>query len=273
MTTALPLLYRVHGREVETYDTVTLTLEPMDGSLPASAPGQFTMLTAFGIGEVPISISGTAAPDGRLAQTLRAVGAVTRALYHATPGSVVGLRGPYGVGWDLSAARGRDVVIVAGGIGIAPVWPVLQAVLAHRRVHRRVTVLIGARTPRDIVFGAEIAELRERSDVHVDITVDQASNEWLGRTGVVTTLLADAPIDPELTDAYVCGPEVMMRFTADALLRLGVPAGRIQLTLERNMRCGGGLCGHCQLGPYLICRDGPVVTYDRTADLLTVREL
>ncbi len=277
MTVAPPRRYRVAKTRRETHDTVTMTLDAIDAAVPAPAPGQFTMLTVFGVGEVPISVSGADEPRieadqgaGTLVQTLRAVGAVTKALHDAKRGAVVGVRGPFGVGWDLAAARDRDVLVIAGGLGLAPLHPVLRAILGRRQLYRRVSVLVGARTPADILY---IDELEQISDAHVAVTVDQPDDGWHGKVGLVTTLLAGAAFDPEDAVAYVCGPELMMRFTAEALVRHGVAADRIQLSLERNMRCGVGLCGHCQLGPLIVCRDGPVVTYDRVEPLLTVREL
>lgn len=273
MTTALPHRYRVSRRRVETYDTVTLTLVPVDEALPPFEPGQFMMLTVFGVGEVPISISAAATADAPLTHTLRAVGAVTQALHDATPGTVLGVRGPFGRGWDLAAATGDDAVVVAGGCGLAPVWPVVQALVTNRAHYRRVSLLIGARTLEDLVFADMVWELCDRTDVHVEVTIDHPPSGWTGRTGVVTTLLDDALPEPERTEAYVCGPEVMIRSVSTSLVRAGIPADRIQVSLERNMRCGAGLCGHCQLGPLLLCRDGPVVTYDRTGALLAVKEL
>jgi NAD(P)H-flavin reductase len=278
MTATRPRRYRVAATRRETDDTVTLTLDAMDPALARPAPGQFTMLTVFGIGEVPISVSDAREPrpeadhDGgtTLVQTLRAVGAVTKALNEAKPGTVLGVRGPFGVGWDLAAARGHDVLIIAGGLGLAPLRPVLRGVLARRELHGHVSVLVGARTPGDILYRDELERI---SHAHVAVTVDHPDDEWDGKVGLVTALLAGAPFDPERAVAYVCGPELMMRFTADALVRQGVAAERIQLSLERNMHCGAGVCGHCQFGPLIICRDGPVVTYDEVEPLLTVREL
>jgi NAD(P)H-flavin reductase len=278
MTVPRPRRYRVAARRRETDDTVTLTLDAMDTALAPPAPGQFTMLTVFGIGEVPISVSDASEPrpgadhDGgtTLVQTLREVGAVTKALHDAKPGTVIGVRGPFGAGWDLASARDHDVLIIAGGLGLAPLRPVLRGVLARRELYGQVSVLVGARTPADILY---LDELEQISNAHVAVTVDHPDDDWDGKVGLVTTLLAGAPFDPDRAVAYVCGPELMMRFTADALVRQGVAAERIQLSLERNMHCGVGVCGHCQLGPFIICRDGPVVSYDQVEPLLTVREL
>ncbi|GAB1646315.1 FAD/NAD(P)-binding protein [Krasilnikovia sp. MM14-A1259] len=271
-TAALPLPYRVVSRRVDTYDTVTLELAHDSGPLPPFAAGQFAMLTAYGIGEVPISLSGGGTSGDRLVHTIRAVGAVTRALTGASPGGTVGVRGPYGTGWDLRDADGGDVVIVAGGIGLAPLRPVVLAALARRDRYGRVSVLVGVRTPADLLYGAELRSWAD-AGIDVEVTVDRPDGGWSGHVGVVTSLLARAAFDPARTVAFLCGPEVMMRFTAQGLLTRGVPADRIKVSLERTMRCGAGWCGHCQLGPLLLCRDGPVVDWAGAEPLLSVREL
>jgi NAD(P)H-flavin reductase len=266
-----PVPYVVTGRHAETHDTVTLMLRPAGNPIEAPCPGQFTMLYAFGVGEVPVSISGFHRGEV-LVQTIRAVGAVTRALCAAVPGDMIGVRGPFGTDWRLDQAAGRDLVLVAGGIGLAPLRPALLAALAQRDRYRRVLLLAGARTPRNLVFAAEFGPWRE-DGADVQVTVDRPEPGWPGPVGVVTTLIDRANFDPRRAAALVCGPEPMMRFTAGALLRRGVPAGSIRLSLERNMRCGIGRCGHCQLGPLLLCRDGPVVDYPRAEPLLMIREL
>jgi len=268
---APPARYRVAARAAETHDTVTLRLEPVDEPIAPHRPGQFTMLYAFGVGEVPISISGGPAGPG-LIQTIRSVGAVTRALCEAGEGEIIGVRGPYGTDWGVAGAAGQDVLVVAGGIGLAPLRPALLAALAARERYRRVTVLIGARTPQELVFAEEIAAWRDRG-AEVQVTVDRAAVGWHGHVGVVTQLIGRAGVDPPATLALVCGPEVMMRLTARALADLGIAPGRIRVSLERNMRCGTAECGHCQLGPLLLCRDGPVVSYEQAAPLLSVKEL
>ena len=276
---AVPRFYLVTSRREDTSDTVTLELtEPSNpsASVPAFAPGQFAMLTAFGVGEVPISVSGLGESNGgrahRLEHTLRAVGAVSRALRAAQPGSLIGVRGPFGTSWDVPSAAGQDIVIVAGGIGLAPLRPVVLTALADRSSYGRIVLLVGARTPGDLLYTDELERWR-RDGVEVAVTVDRADIGWSGEVGVVTALIEPAGLAPGNTVAFVCGPDVMMRFTADALAAQGIPAGRIRVSLERNMRCGVGWCGHCQFGPLLVCRDGPVVSYDRAAALMTVREL
>ena len=267
----LPARYRVAERRGETHDTVTLALQPVDQPIPAHRPGQFTMMYVPGIGEVPISISGTG-PGAGLVQTVRAVGAVTRALCAAGQGQMIGLRGPYGTHWEVDRAAGGDLLIVAGGIGLAPLREALLAALGNGARYRRIVVLIGARSPAELVFGQELGGWR-RGGAEVEVTVDQAMEGWAGHVGVVTQLLGYADIDPARTTALICGPEVMMRLTARELRALGVPAARIRVSLERNMRCGVAECGHCQLGPLLLCRDGPVISYDVAAPLLAIREL
>ena len=234
------------------------------------------MLTALGVGEVPISVSGLGDSGGgrarRLQHTLRAVGAVTRALCAAQPGGLIGVRGPFGTGWDVASAAGRDIVIVAGGIGLAPLRPVVLTALADRSRYGRIVLLAGARTPADLLYASELEQWR-RVGVEVAVTVDQADSGWGGEVGLVTALIRPAGLAPGNSVAFVCGPDIMMRVTADALAAQGIPPGRIRVSLERNMRCGAGWCGHCQLGPLLVCRDGPVVGYDRAAALMRVREL
>jgi NAD(P)H-flavin reductase len=258
----------------ETDDTFTLALEPRDGGdVLAFRPGQFNMLYAFGVGEVPISISGDPARPERLVHTIRAVGAVTRALRGLGPGAVLGVRGPYGTSWPVEGAHGHDVVIVAGGIGLAPLRPALYHLMLHRVQYGRVVLLVGARTPRDLLFAKELREWRSRFDLEVDVTVDRATSEWQGAVGVVTKLVERSPFDPASAQAFVCGPEVMIRFAAMALQQRGVAPSAVYVSMERNMQCAVGLCGHCQMGPFFVCRDGPVFRYDRTLPFFGLREV
>ena len=267
-----PSRYLVAARIRETYDTVTLLLRPVDDPIQVPRPGQFTMLYAWGVGEVPVSVSGIGeAPGQVLVQTIRAVGAVTRALCAATPGDMIGVRGPFGTDWGVSGVAGRDMLIVAGGIGLAPLRPVVLAALADR-APGRVALLAGARSPADLVFTREL-EVWRRRGADVRVTVDHGDADWDGRVGLVTGLIHDAIADPAATTAFVCGPEIMTRLTGQALVDAGIPARDIRVSLERNMRCGVALCGHCQLGPLLVCRDGPVVSYAEAAPLLAIREL
>jgi len=225
---AVPARYRVASRAAETHDTVTLGLEPVDDPIAPHRPGQFAMLYVFGSGEVPISISGEPGGPG-LVYTIRSVGAVTRALCEAGPGELIGVRGPYGTEWGVTDAAGQDLVVVAGGIGLAPLRPALLAALAARERYRRVTVLIGTRTPDDLVFAGELETWREHG-ADVRVTVDRAAAGWRGHVGVVTQLIDRVDVDPAATLALVCGPEVMMRLTARSLGARGVAADRIRVT-------------------------------------------
>ena len=273
-----PSLHRVTERIRETADVTTLLLEPLEGPLMSYRCGQFNMLSALAVGEVAISLSG--APDeGRLRHSIRDVGAVSHALCRSRVGDLVGVRGPFGSDWhvaresDGAATDSRDTVVVAGGIGLAPLrGAVEELVKASQRGAGRVFVLVGAREPSQIVFNDDL-ESWARRRAKVSLTVDRAPSTWDGRVGLVTSLLGDAGFDPLNTRALLCGPEIMMRFTARALVDLGVDPGGILVSLERNMQCGVGWCGHCQLGPLLLCRDGPVVPYaGLVAELLTQRE-
>ncbi len=235
-------------------------------------PGQFNMLYAYGVGEVPISISGDTAEPTRLVHTIRAVGTVTRAMEELREGSVLGVRGPYGSAWPVEEARGRDVLFVAGGLGLASLRPAILHVLSNRADYGRVVILCGARSPADLLFKEQLGRWRARFDCRLEVIVDRAGREWYGAVGVVTRLLDDTPLEPD--DAvFVCGPEIMMRFVIRELGRRGVPGDAIWLSMERSMKCGVGLCGHCQLGGSFVCQDGPVYRSDRIAPLLFAREM
>ena len=271
-TAMLPRPFRVTGRVQETADTTTLTLEAVDGTPLRFAAGQFTMIAAYGHNEVPISISGDPTSGGPLVHTIRDVGAATHALTRSLPGETLWVRGPFGTGWNVADAAGGDLVVVAGGIGLAPLRPVILEAIAHRERYGRLVLLYGTRTPEDILFGREFADWA-RAGVQVDLVVDAAPPPWPGRVGLVTSLIPRAGFDPSRTLALVCGPEVMMRYVARALADRGVPDDRIRVSLERNMQCGVGLCGHCQLRGFFVCTDGPVFDYDRVARLMMIREL
>lgn len=270
----VPDPYRVLRRTRETADTWTIELEPVEHDGFAAMPGQFTMVYAFGIGEVPISISGLGGRRARLVHTVRDVGAVTHAICAKTPDTVLGIRGPFGSSWPLGeAGEGIDVLLVAGGLGIAPLRPALYEILDRRRAFGEVVLLYGARTPSDLLYQSQLERWARRLDLAVGVTVDSAPASWSGRVGVVPKLIAGATFRPENTLALVCGPEVMMRFTVASLLERGITAESIFVSLERNMQCGIGHCGHCQFGPSLVCRDGPVYSYAELEPFFGVREL
>lgn len=269
----LPRAFRVSGRRAETSDTVTLEMEPDDGLGLAFTPGQFTMIYVFGIGEVPISISGSPEDPKTLVHTVRSVGAVTQAIVGLDVGDPIGVRGPYGSGWPVGRAEGRDVVLVAGGIGLAPLRPVLYAVLANRERFGAVSLVYGSRTPADLLFGDELHLWRSRFDLEVEVTVDRSDEQWFGDVGMVTGLLPRISFDPANTISMLCGPEIMMKVVARELEMRGLAADDIHVSLERNMKCAIGFCGHCQFGPDFLCRDGPVLPYSHVAQRLTVTGL
>ena len=267
----LPRSYVVAGKRRELDDTWTLELEPAaDGGVGEFRPGQFSMVYAFGAGEVPISVSSI---DGeRLVHTVRAVGAATRAICASEPGDQLGVRGPFGTSWPLDEAEGGDVVVVTGGIGLAPLRPAIEHLIANRDGYRAVVLLYGARSPDEMLFFSGLRDWRE-AGIDVKYTVDSAGGDWDGRVGLVTKLIPIAGFRGSRTTAFVCGPEVMMRFVSGALQDRGVPTDRIHVSLERNMKCAVGHCGHCQLAHQFVCKDGPVFPVGRIGTLLGVREL
>lgn len=284
----LPQLYRVQRVRREIPDTFTLELEPANGSgIPPFATGQFNMLYVFGVGEVPISISGNPARPKPLVHTTRAVGTVTKAMRKLKPDDVIGVRGPFGSHWPIELAQGKDVVIAAGGIGLAPLRSTMYQIISQREKYGRVVLLYGARTPADILYRRELerwqtggrketppgGRVYPYNDLEVYITVDNASSAWRGSVGVVTKLIPKASFDSGNTVAFICGPEVMMRFTVKELEKRGVVAERIYISMERNMKCAVGFCGHCQYGPNFVCKDGPVFQYSRVQSLFTMREI
>lgn len=267
----LPRIARLRARKREITGVTTLTFE-MEEDADGGLPGQFNMLTAFGVGEAAISISGHIAP-GRFVHTVRDVGAVSHALSALRTGDEIGLRGPFGTGWPLGETKGRDVVIVAGGLGLAPLRPALYHLLENRRDYGRLVLLCGARHPQDVLFLREMEKWQRKGEAEVEITVDHSTGSWHGHVGVVTKLVANAGLEPARSTALVCGPEVMMRFAVKALRQAGLDEEAIYLSMERNMKCAVGLCGHCQFGPTFVCREGPVFRYDRLGNLLWTKEL
>ena len=267
----LPLRYRVRSVRPELRHTVTLEVEPEDGKgIAPFAPGQFNMLYAFGVGEVPISISGDPAQE-TLRHTIRLVGMVTKALGEMRPGEALGIRGPFGVPWPITEAAGKDILIIAGGLGFAALRSAVYRLLAERERFGRISLLYGARSPEDILFQKEIEEWRGSLDA-AEVTVDHAPPGWPGNVGVVPALISKIPFDPSRTVALICGPEVMMRFTVMELMRRGVEPQHVYLSLERNMKCAVGLCGRCQFGPVFVCKDGPVFPFSQVERFLAIRE-
>jgi NAD(P)H-flavin reductase len=268
----VPAPFEVLSKHRYTPDTWTIELASSDGDSIPFEPGQFTMISAAGAGEVPISISGDPDQPDRLVHAVRAVGLATQAICAALPGSVLSVRGPFGRPWPIEQAEGSDVIVITGGIGLPPLRPAILRMLARRERYGRLTLLYGGRSPDQLLYQDELVEWRERG-LEVLLTVDSAGPEWLGHVGVVTRLLPRVHFDAATTIAMSCGPEVMMRFAVAALRAAGLERERIYASMERNMQCGIGHCGHCQLGPTLVCRDGPVYRWDQLDRWLTIREL
>lgn len=269
-----PRKFQIRRIRSETADTFTFELQALEGGSEfLFDAGQFNMLYLFGQGEIPVSISGSPIEPGVLIHTIRKVGTITKAMRRLKRGDVIGVRGPLGIGWPLQATEGSDVILVAGGIGLAPLRSVLYVLISNREKYGRIILLLGTRSPADILFQREIEKWRSRLDLEVRVTVDRADISWRGNVGVVTSLIPKAPFDPAQTIAFICGPEVMMRFTALELEIGGMAPENIYISMERNMKCGLGLCGHCQFGPYFICKDGPVFRLDKVKRLLALREI
>ncbi len=262
-----PTPYRVVSSSTELNGVVTLELEPVDTAIPLAQPGQFAMLYVPGFGESAISYSRI---DGdKITHTIRGVGGVSNALIAKKVGDIIGVRGPFGMPWPVEVPNGGDLLIVAGGLGLAPLRPVLDHVILHRENYEKISLVAGARNPASFLFLEEILKLK---DLDVHVTVDAADKGWRSNVGVVTRILDQVMTGCE-GHAFVCGPELMMKFTALGLVAQGYDPARIFLSMERAMHCGIGICGHCQLGPYLICRDGPVMSFDRLKNLMEIREL
>lgn len=269
-----PHPFRVLEIAEEIPGCMTLRVEPDgDGGDAAFTPGQFYMIYIFGRGEVPISVSGDTAKSGELTFTVMAVGSVTKALCAVKPGDVIGLRGPFGSAWPVDAVKGRDVIVMAGGIGLAPLRPSIYRMLHDRNDYGDLALLYGTRQPQSIVFAQELVDWREEALIDVEVTVDTAGRDWPGKVGVVTELLKGRDVDPARTSALICGPEIMMRFSAYALMDIGVAAENIHVSMERNMKCAVRMCGRCQYGPFFICADGPVFSFDRVERLFKIREV
>jgi len=268
----IPSLFKVKHRTEEINKTFTLHLIPQ-GDIAATPfrPGQFNMLYSFGGGEVPISHSGPPDESGAWIHTIRSVGPVTQGLERLREGDMVGVRGPFGYGWPMEAANGLDLVIIAGGLGLAPLRPAIYSYLSGNTMIRSLRLFYGARKPSEVLYQMELKNWSKRFPIQV--TVDYADEDWDEHVGVVTNLLSDATFNPQSSLAFICGPEVMMRFTLQELLKQGFERSSLYLSMERNMKCATGHCGHCQWGSEFICKNGPVFEYGRIEKWFQIREL
>lgn len=270
----IPVNHSISRIKSETSDTFTLELQPAKGVANFKFdPGQFNMLYIYGVGEIPISISGDPSRNDKIVHTTRVVGTVTKAMRKLQVGDQLGIRGPFGNPWPVELAKGKDVVVVAGGIGLAPLRPVINYIIANRSAYNNVVLLYGTRTPQDVLYSKELKSWEKQHKIATYITVDRAVGDWDGNVGVVTKLVSHAPFDPHHAIAMACGPEVMMRFTILELQKRGIPDDQIYVSTERNMKCGIGMCGHCQFGSEFVCKDGPVFRYVQIANLFDVWEV
>lgn len=270
MNPCLPREAEIVDRVAESDTTFTLHLRLTDGKPYAFAPGQFNMLYLFGVGEVPISVVDED-EDGILAHTVRAVGRTTRGFAALQTGDRIGLRGPYGRGWPMGEAEGRDLLVVTGGLGCAPSVSIIHHVLAHRERYGHLNILQGVKHTDDLIWREQYDAWAAQTDVTVRLAADVAGPGWHGHVGLVTALFDALEFDPAGTVAMLCGPEVMMRASADGLHARGVAEDDIFLSMERNMQCALGHCGHCQIGGHFVCRDGPVFRWPELRELLAVR--
>ena len=254
--------------------TYRLTLDgDTDPAAYSFIPGQFNMLYLPGVGESAISMSGDPTRSDGWTHTVRVAGNVTKTLAGLKRGDTLGLRGPFGAGWPVEELAGVNLIIVAGGLGMAPVRSLIYHVVHHRNRYGHVWLICGARTPEALLYRREY-ELWRQHGIDVHETVDRATAGWTGQIGVVTTLIDRLRLPhPKQTQLVACGPEVMMKYAAASGVRLGIAVERTWLSLERNMQCATGLCGHCQLGPEFICKDGPVLRYDHIRPYLFVEQL
>lgn len=267
----LPKRYRVRSLSQDTHDTFTLVLDPLEEPIAPFLPGQFNMLYLFGFGEIPISMSGSFSQNNELVHTIRAVGSVTEGMQKLQPGDEVGVRGPFGSAWPFSGWTG-NILVLAGGLGLAPLRPVLLDLAKGMGDEKCVTLLYGARTPSDLLYVQELEEWKKKG-IRVGISVDRPDGTWRGNVGVVTVLIQKNVPDPQNTRVLLCGPEIMMKFALVELMRIGVPESEIFLSMERNMKCATGFCGHCQYGPYFLCKDGPVFPFTKVKEWLPIKEL
>lgn len=265
----LPESCRIRTWIQDSADVFTLELEPPP-NYGAFQAGQFNMLYIPGAGESAISISGDPADTGKLVHTIRAVGNVTSLLQQQRPNDSIGLRGPYGRGWPLAHAHGKDLIVLAGGIGLAPLRPVLYTAMANPGLFHSVSLLVGARTPSDLLYRDQLLAWKDSGHLRLQVTVDTADDSWRGDVGVITGLVPKLSFDPANAIAMICGPEIMIRFCVNKLREQGMATDDIYVSLERNMKCAVGFCGHCQMGPLFMCKDGPVFAYSEVQNYLTV---
>jgi NAD(P)H-flavin reductase len=248
-------------------ETEKLFLLSLDsGQSLGHAPGQFVEVSLFGIGEGPISISSPPAKDNTFELGVRAAGNLTRALHGLKAGDAIGVRGPFGHGFPVETLMGKDLLFVAGGIGLVPLRSLIKYSLEHRDAFGRIIILFGSRSPKERLFTDELAAWSKQKDVEFLETVDRSEEGWTGNVGVITTLFKKITIDPRKTAVMIVGPPVMYKYALLEVKEKEVPRQNIFLSLERRMKCGLGKCGHCQINNYYVCQEGPVFAYPQIED-------
>ena len=266
-----PKVFHVLSNVQNTHDIFTLELTAPDESPFEFLPGQCNMLYLFGHGEIPLSICSHPDTKEKLQHTIKAIGPVTEGLGKLKKGDAVGVRGPFGTSWPLNE-KVKDILFIGGGVALPPLRTAMYHFIKQRSKYEHVTFLYGARTPQDILFKSELEGWREHG-IDVEISVDRGDDSWKGPVCVVTKLINSHVYNPESTLVFLCGPEIMMHFAIKELEAKQVSEGNIYLSMERNMQCGVGFCGHCQFGPYFICKDGPIFPYTKVKKWLTIKEL
>lgn len=263
----LPNLAEVIRIEELTKMEKLFEIKLLNGQDLGHQPGQFVEVSLFGIGEAPFSISSSPTKKSSFELAVRAVGNVTKALHNLEKGAIIGIRGPFGKGFPVAEMKGRDILFVAGGIGLVPLRSLINYVLDNRADFGRVLILFGAKTPAEQLFLDELSLWRKRQDLEYWETVDRSDGKWKGHVGVITTLFPKINIDPRKTVAVIVGPPIMYRFAILEAQVKGIPDEQIIVSLERRMKCGVGKCGHCQINHFYVCQDGPVFTYAQIKDI------
>src|SRR5450755_16782 len=269
----IPRPFRIERVKHEVTSCFSWHLKPLDGAPFHFLPGQFNMLYAPGVGEVAISVSGDCRDHATLVHTIREVGAVTKAMAKLRAGAMVGVRGPFGSAWPVEAGYGKDVVFVTGTVGLAPLRPLIYEVLNRREKYGKVIINYGSRGTDDILYERDLHAWRGRFDLEVHVTVHTAPSGYRGRVGSVAAAVKIGRFDGENAVAFICRSEALTRPAVQALQDRGMTTDRIYVTLERNMKCGIGFCGHCQFGPTFMCKEGPVYRFDSIEKIFTIREL
>ncbi len=263
----LPSLAEIVRTEQLTKMEKLFEIKLQNGQELGHQPGQFVEVSLFGIGEAPISVSSSPTKKGSFELAVRAVGNVTKTLHTLNRGATLGIRGPFGKGFPIEEMKGKDILFVAGGIGLMPLRSLINYVLDNRSHFGRVLVLFGAKTPAEQLFLGELAKWRQSKDMEYWETVDRSDGQWKGNVGVITTLFPKITVDPQKTIAVIVGPPIMYRFAILEAQVKGIPDDQIIVSLERRMKCGVGKCGHCQINHIYVCQEGPVFSYAKIKDL------